>query len=111
MAKKLEPYRGIDAVLVWEKAAGYMSVTIPQYEYYSSVTFFYKSDPDEVLGQAFFAEGRDVMLVIGPKSMEEEYLKLVLDAYPEYEAVKLGNIDRQSHFVNYYLHRSESGGT
>ena len=108
--ERLEPHRGIDAVQIWSKYDSMMCVTIPEYEYFSTVTFFNKSSDEDILAFPAFSEGKELMLLL-EKGNSEPSLRLILDAYPEYEALSLGNVDQQGRFVNYYLQKKETGNT
>lgn len=102
---KLEPYRGIDAIQIWSSIHSLNCVTIPEYSYFDSVTFFYKSDRDEILSFPAFSGSEDLMLLLA-KTNKDDYVQLIQEAYPYYEVTELGNVDKQGRFINYYLHNT-----
>lgn len=105
--ERLGPWTGIEAVQIW-KGLNYTCVLLPQYEYYSTVSMYYGSLSDEELKAIpAFAEGRDVMLILGAKVEEKHFEKKLQELYPEYTCKKLGNLDRQSRFVNYVFYRTD----
>lgn len=105
--ERLGPWTGIEAVQIW-KGLNYTCVLLPQYEYYSTVSMYYGSMSDEELKAIpAFAEGRDVMLILGAKVEEKHFEKKLQELYPEYTCKKLGNLDKQSRFVNYVFYRTD----
>ena len=109
--KKLSPYQGIDAVQIWHTSANYMCVTSPQYSYYGTVTFYNKGKNSRLASIPSLQEGKDVMVILGKKASssnpktDEDYVRQLLELYPGYTAKKLGNLDKQSRFINYLFHK------
>ena len=91
--KKLEPCRGMDAVVIW-KNRNFMSVALPQYEYFRTVTFYNVSPEDVPEDIPALAEGRETVLLLGMNG-EDAYLERLTQLRPEYTAEKLGALDGQ----------------
>lgn len=100
--EKLEPYRGTDAIQIWTNISDLYSVTVPQYEYYGSVTFYYKPDEEELKGITALNEKRDVILLCGKESRDMP--ETLQQYFPGYTVTEIGCLDGQSRFYNYYLH-------
>ena len=97
--KKLEPCRGMDAVVIW-KNRNFMSVALPQYEYFRTVTFYNVGPEDVPEDIPALAEGREAVLLLGMNG-EEAYLERLAQLRPEYTAEKLGALDGQGKFCDY----------
>ena len=96
--KNLEPYRGMNAVVIW-KNRNEMSVGLPQYEYFSTVTF-YNTGAEELPEIPALKEGRDMIVLLGAND-EEQYLEKLQQTYPGYRVKRIGIFDGQRKFCEY----------
>ena len=104
--ENLEPIRGTDAILIWGKSTNYPSVTLPQVDYYGSVTFLNKTGESRLADIPALLEGKDAVILLGKDTKEAGFKDKLLEIYPEYRAVELGNLDGQNRFFNYWFHKN-----
>ncbi len=105
--KKLEPIQGLDAVMLWDRAWGMSSVTLPQQQYYSTVTFYQKCKDEQLENLSFFAEGKAGMLLVMDRAARIDYVERLRELYPHYQFRSLGDLDGQNRFENYYCYPAE----
>ena len=102
----LEPYRGIEAVQLW-KGGNYICTALSQYHYYSTVSLYHDCRETDLGQISALKEGRDVMVLLGKKVKDYGYVEKLLELYPGYTAEKLGCLDGQNRFINYYFHKEQ----
>ena len=58
------------------------------------------------IAEAALLEGKDAVILLGKDTKEAGFKDKLLEIYPEYRAVELGNLDGQNRFFNYWFHKN-----
>ena len=105
IAAALSPYDQTDAVLVQTKTNSNPNVILPQLDYYQSLTIISGLDPESPTPVKAMDEGKNIILLLRNTSYRDTYLQNLMLMYPEYSVEKLGKLDGQNRFTNYYCHK------
>ena len=104
LQSRLEPYCGTDMVMSWN-GRNAVSTCLPEFEYYSTVTFYYGMKEEKLASFRPFQEGKDVILILGETQKKNGYAEKLQELFPGYEVTYLGKLDAQHKFHNYYFHK------
>ena len=80
-------------------------MALSQYDYYSTVSLYYHCSDEELAQIPALKEGRDVMVMIGKRIIDQQYVEKLLSFYPGYTVTEIGTVDGQTRFSNYCFHR------